>query len=174
MAFEKTDQFIYLIIQKIDLFIYCNLIFIPIYCWSLDKYNVLQSIHWIPREQAAMTNLKKKKNMHLPGSQKSGAFHIRMQKNRVSHTLFVEKRRLIIYLAPLKKGAIWHAHPYYVIYRKFHPPPPPPPLRMWYSNQMHRMDAQADLGLHCSHARSLFFKNGLDHFLSHKTSFLHN
>ena len=65
--------------------------------------------------------------MHLPGCQKSGAFHIRMQKNRVSHTLFVEKRRLIIYLAPLRKGAIWHAHPYYVIYRKLHTPPPSPP-----------------------------------------------
>ena len=70
--------------------------------------------------------------MHLPGcekkkkkkkkKQKSGAFHIRFKKNRVSHILFVEKRGLIIYLAALKMGAIQHTHldthPYYVIYRK--------------------------------------------------------
>ena len=30
--------------------------------------------------------------MHLPGCQKSGAFHIRIKKNRVSHILFVEKK----------------------------------------------------------------------------------
>ena len=59
--------------------------------------------------------------MLLPGCQKSGAFHIRIKKNRVSHILFVEKRRPIIYLAVLKKGAIRHAHPHYVIYRKLRP-----------------------------------------------------
>ena len=57
---------------------------------------------------------------------KSGAFHIRIKKNWVSHILFVEKRGPIIYLAALKKGAIRHAHPYYAIYRKLHSPPPPP------------------------------------------------
>ena len=30
--------------------------------------------------------------MHLPGCQKSGAFHIQIKKNRVSHILFAEKR----------------------------------------------------------------------------------
>ena len=49
---------------------------------------------------------------------KSGAFHIPIKKNWVSHILFVEKRGPIIYLAVLKKGAIRHAHPYYAIYRK--------------------------------------------------------
>ena len=37
------------------------------------------------------------------------------EKNWDSHILFVEKRRLIIYLAVLKKGAIRHAHPYIAI-----------------------------------------------------------
>ena len=55
-------------------------------------------------------------NMLIPRCQKSGAFHIRIQKNRVSHILFVDKRGLIIYLAALKKGAIRHAQPYYAIY----------------------------------------------------------
>ena len=31
--------------------------------------------------------------MHLPGCQKSGAFHIRIKKNRVSHIIFVDKKR---------------------------------------------------------------------------------
>ena len=70
---------------------------------------------------------ERKKYSHLSGYQKSGAFHIRIKKNRVSHILFVEKRGPIIYLAALKKGAILHAHPHYVIYRKLTPPPPPPP-----------------------------------------------
>ena len=30
---KKTDPFIYLIVRNVDLFIYCTLIFIPIYCW---------------------------------------------------------------------------------------------------------------------------------------------
>ena len=55
------------------------------------------------------------KYVHIPGCQKCGAFHIGIQKNRVIHILFVEKRGPIIYLAALKKGAIRHAHPYYAI-----------------------------------------------------------
>ena len=61
------------------------------------------------------------KYVHIPGCQKNGAFHIGIQKNRAFHILFVEKRGPIIYLAALKKGAIRHAHPYYVIYRKLSP-----------------------------------------------------
>ena len=49
-----------------------------------------------------------------------------IQKNRVIHILFVEKRGSFIYLATLKKGAIRHAHPYYAMYRKLPLPPPPP------------------------------------------------
>ena len=68
--------------------------------------------------------------MHLPGCQKSGAFHIRIKKNRVSHILFVEKKGLIIYLAALKKGAIWHVYPYYAIYRN---PPGPTSCKLSYN-----------------------------------------
>ena len=53
------------------------------------------------------SNLEKslsEKYMHIPGCQKSGAFHIPIKKNRVSHILFVDKRGLIIYLTGLKKG----------------------------------------------------------------------
>ena len=30
---KKTDLFIYLNIRNVDLFLYCPLIFVPIYCW---------------------------------------------------------------------------------------------------------------------------------------------
>ena len=56
------------------------------------------------------------------------AFHVRIQKNGVSHIILVGKRGLIIYLAALKKGTIRHAQPYYAIFRKLPPPPPMPPL----------------------------------------------
>ena len=42
---------------------------------------------------------------------------ISMMKNWVSHIHFLKKRGLIVYLAALKKDAIWAAHPYYVIHR---------------------------------------------------------
>ena len=48
-----------------------------------------------------------------------------MMKSWVSHINFLEKAGFIVYLAALKKGAIQHAHPYYVIYRQLAPPPPP-------------------------------------------------
>ena len=37
---------------------------------------ILQSIHWIPREQAATKNRWAKNTPHIPGYQKNGAFHI--------------------------------------------------------------------------------------------------
>ena len=115
-AFEKTDPFIYLIVQNVDPFIYCPLTFIPIYCLSLDKYSN-QLIEYQENKQPRQIS-ERKKYTHLLGCQKSGAFHIRIKKNRVRHILFVENREPIIHLAALKKGAIRHAHPYYVIYRK--------------------------------------------------------
>ena len=35
---------------------------------------------------------------------------------------FLGKRGLFVYLAALKKGAIWAAHPYHGIYRELNPP----------------------------------------------------
>ena len=46
----------------------------------------------------------------------NGTIHISMMKNLVSHIFFLRKRGLIIYLAALKKGAIWAAHPYSLSY----------------------------------------------------------
>ena len=118
LAFEKTDPFIYFIIRNVDLFIYCPLIF----CTHLllEVRQISQSIHWIPREQAASKNLWAKICAYTRMSEK-WAFYIGIQKNRVIYILFVEKRGPIIYLAALKKGAIRHAHPYYAIYRKLPP-----------------------------------------------------
>ena len=83
---------------------------------------ISQSIHWIPKEQAASKNLWWKRYTHIPGCQKSGAFR---KISGQSYT-FSWKKGLIIYLAALKKGAIRHAHPYYTIYMKLPPPHPLP------------------------------------------------
>ena len=130
LALEKIDPFIYLIIQNVDLFIYCPLIF----CTHLMP--VVRQIHsqFIEyQENKQPRKISERKYVYIPSCQKNGAFHIGIQKNRVFHILFIEKRGPIIYLSALKKGAIRHAHPYYAIYRKLpprppppHPPPPPP------------------------------------------------
>ena len=67
------------------------------------------------------------KYTHILGCQKSGAFTYESRKIG-SVMYFVEKKKAAnhIYLAALKKEAIWHAHPYYAIYRKLPAPPPPP------------------------------------------------
>ena len=52
---------------------------------------------------------------------KMGPFTYESKKIGPFISFFVEKRGPIIYLAALKKGAIRHAHPYYVIYRKLPP-----------------------------------------------------
>ena len=113
------------------------------YTWSSKMLTYSYTALWlvISCNTKWISSLKKylsEKYVHIPGCQKNGAFHIGIQKNRVIHILFVEKRGPIIYLAVLKKGAIRHAHQYYAIYRKLplhtprpppspHPPPPPPP-----------------------------------------------
>ena len=109
LAFGKTDPFIYLIIWNVELFIYCPLFF----CTNLLLVvrQISQSIHWILREQAASKNFWAKNMCICLDVRKVGPFHIGIQKNRVIHILFVEKREPIIYLAVLKKGAIRHAHP---------------------------------------------------------------
>ena len=69
------DPFIYLLIQNVDIFIYCHLIF----CTHLLLIyrQISKSIHWISREQAA--SKKSEKYVHIPGCQKNGAFHIGIQ-----------------------------------------------------------------------------------------------
>ena len=127
LAFDKKDLFIYLIIWNDDLFIYCPLIF----CTHLLLVvrQISQSIHWIPREQAATKNLWAKTmciyHVRKGGGEGGGSFHIGIQKNRVIHILFVEKKGSIIFLAALKKGFIRHAHPYYYL-NPLSPRSPPP------------------------------------------------
>ena len=47
---------------------------------------ILQSINWIPREQA-------NKYVHIPGSQKSAVFHIPIKKKWVSYIRFFKKKK---------------------------------------------------------------------------------
>ena len=98
-----------------------------LYQFIAGSRRILRSIHWIPREQAASKNLWAKKYTHIPGYQKSRAFHIRIKKNCVSHILFVANH----IPGSAEKGGlmmmIQHALPYYAIYRNLPPLPPPPP-----------------------------------------------
>ena len=115
-AFEKTNPFIYLIVQNVDPFIYCPLTFIPIYCWLLDKYHS-QFIEY--QENKHPWQISERQNIRIyKDVRKVGPFTYKSRNNRVCHILFVQKRGPIIYLTGLKRGAIRHAHPYYVIYRK--------------------------------------------------------
>ena len=113
------------IIQNVDLFIYCPLIFVPIYCWLLDKYHS-QFIEYQENKQPRKIS-EQKICVYTKLSEKWGLSHRNPEKIGSFILLFIEKRGPVIYLAALKKGAIRHAHPYYAIYRSY--PPPPPPLR---------------------------------------------
>ena len=55
--------------------------------------------------------------MYRDTSEKWGLSYTNPEKWGQSYT-FAVKRGLIIYLAALKNGAIWHARPYYAIYGK--------------------------------------------------------
>ena len=141
LAFEKTDSIIYLIIRNVDLYIYCSHLLLIV-------RQILQLIQWIPREQAASKNILSEKYMNILGCQKSGAFHIGIQKkNRVIQILFVEKRGPIIFLAALRKRAgegmeALSTHIRTILYiggypthspttNPPQPPPPPPHTHTW-------------------------------------------
>ena len=75
--------------QNVDLFIYCHFIFLYPFiagCWTNIAVNSLN----IKRTSSLEKSLSEK-NVHIQGCQKSGAFHIGIQKNRVIHILVVEK-----------------------------------------------------------------------------------
>ena len=109
----------YLIIQNVDLFIYCPLILCTHFFAGYYTNIIVNSCN--TKRISSLEKSLSEKYVHLPGCQKNGAFYIGIQKNGAIHILFVEKRGPIIYLAALKKGAIRHAHPYYAIYRKLPP-----------------------------------------------------
>ena len=121
---EKTDPFIYLIFQNVDLFIYCLLIFRTHFCWLIHKYH--SRFMYYQEDKQPRKISERKICAYTRMSEKWGLSHRNPEKSGHSCT-FAEKRGPIIYLAAPKKGAIQHAHPYYAIYRKLQPPPPPPP-----------------------------------------------
>ena len=120
---KKTDSFIYLIVHNVDRFIYCPLIYIPIYGWyELDKYSSQFTDY-----QENKQHLWAKKNIRIS---RDVRIQIRIKKNRVSHIHFVEKLGLVIYLAALKKGTHIRSMSCIRSYPHHHLPasrPPPPP-----------------------------------------------
>ena len=76
---KKTNPFIYLIIQNVDLFIYCPLIFCTHFCWLLDKYHS-QRISSLEKS-CAYTRL----------SEKWGLSHRNPEKNGHSYTFCWKK-----------------------------------------------------------------------------------
>ena len=89
LTFEKTDSFMYQIVWNVGPSVYSPLIF----CTHLLLVvrQISQSIHWIPREQAASKNLWTKMCMYWDTSEKWGLSYIHPEK-WVYHILFTEKR----------------------------------------------------------------------------------
>ena len=120
LLFGKKDPFIYLIIQNVDLFI---LIFVPIYCWLLDKYHS-QFIDY--QENKKFRKVSERKLCgYTRMSEKWGLSHRKPEKSGHSYIFSLKKKGANLYLAALKRGAIRHAHPYYAMYRKLPPAPAP-------------------------------------------------
>ena len=69
--------------------------------------------------------------MHLPGCQKSGAFHIRIKKNQVSHILFVEKRGANHIPGSAEIGV--HLARISVLCHIYEPAPPPTSCKLSYN-----------------------------------------
>ena len=86
LIFEKP--FDYLIVRNVDLFIYCPLFF----CTHLLLVvrQILQSMYWIPRQQAASKNLWAK-NMCIGMSEKLGLSHRNQEKLGHSYTFSWKK-----------------------------------------------------------------------------------
>ena len=104
LAFEKNRPIRILDHPKCDLFIIPPFDFLYPFiagCWKNIAINSLNT-----KRTSSVKKSPSEKYVHIPGCQKSGAFHIGIQTNWVIHILFVVKRGAIIYLAVLKKGAI--------------------------------------------------------------------
>ena len=84
---------------------------------------IMQSIHWIPREQAASKISEWKICAYTGMSEKVGPFIYQLRKNR-SVIYFCRRKGANHIPGSAEKGVIRHAHPYYVIYRKLPLPPP--------------------------------------------------
>ena len=88
-CFEKKDPFIYLIVQNADLFIYCPLIFIPIYSWQLDKHRSQFSEY---QENKRPWYISERKIYAHTGSEKWGLSHTKQEKTGQSYTFCWKKR----------------------------------------------------------------------------------
>ena len=88
--------------QNIDLFKYCSLIFYTHLLLVVDRY-CSQFTEY--QENKQPKKFYEQKNIHIYRDVRNvGPFTYKSRKKWVSHILFVEKRKLIIYLAALKKG----------------------------------------------------------------------
>ena len=67
---KKTDPFIYLIVRNIDLFIYCPLIFIPIYCWYQEDKQPWQTSK---RKNIQFTGMSEKWGLSNTNQEKIGS-----------------------------------------------------------------------------------------------------
>ena len=128
---KKTDPFIYSIIQNVDLFIYCPLIFC-IHCLLIVRQISVSSLN-TKRTSSLEKSLSEPYYVHVPGCQKNGAFYIGIQKNRVIHLLFCWKKGA--YHIPSKGlfGTHIRTMPYIGSY-PFPPSPPPPPNTLTRAN----------------------------------------
>ena len=77
LAFAKMDPFIYLIVQNVDLFIYCPLIFYTHLLLVVDRYRS-QFIEYQENKQPLKIYEQKNICIYCTGIQKSGAFHIQI------------------------------------------------------------------------------------------------
>ena len=90
------------------------------------------SLNQIPREQAASKNLWAKKYTHIPGCQNSGAFHIRIEKNRVSHAYtFCWKKGAYHIPGSAEKGGHFGTHIRTMSYIGSYTSPTSRPKRVW-------------------------------------------
>ena len=127
------DPFIYmyLIVQNVDLFVYCPLTFYTHVLLVVDRY-CSQFTEYMEKKQPQ--KIYERQNIRIYRDvRKVGPFTYKSRKMGSVIYFVVEKSGLIIYLAALEKGAIRHAHPYYAIYRKL-PSPTTPRETQWLNS----------------------------------------
>ena len=88
LAFEKMDSFIYWIIWNVDPFILCPLIFL--YPFITDSQTNIAGNSLNTKRTSSLKNLWVKSMCIYQDVRKSGAFHIPIKKNWLSHILFIE------------------------------------------------------------------------------------
>ena len=116
---KKTDPFIYMSSQMLTYSYTAFWFFVPIYCWLLDKYRSQLNT----KKTSSLQKSLSENYVHIPGCQKSGAFHIGIQKNWVIYILFVEKGGQSYTWQRWKRGP-FGTHIRTMPYIGSYPPPP--------------------------------------------------